>query len=392
MIYSYTATRVVGRLNIDIHLTPDKQLYCFIGESGVGKTVMLETMAKSLFYIHTVFRSQRADKNYSGLIFKEKINYQIKDYLLHLPDSIEINQKSIKSAEDGWGVISLNDIRNYGVPIECDRPVVFIGAKERGYLGNLQSKQFQMLGDRFERWLQVFEKSYNSMYGESTDHGQIAQWFIQRIAINPAFIPEANIHMEETIAVLEIMQRLEPNLKLVQTDSQGNKQLSLLFHEGNLLFDGVPIEKLPTGFISIIRIIQEIVSAYGAWHKDNSPLNETAGIVFIDEIEAHLHIKWQYRILSLLKEQFPCTTFYVTTYSPLVLSNLEQDEGYKLIRENNDITANPIDDMQGYFLADIVQTCFEVDPVTAPLSKQSLDRQRYARKALLALQGTVEII
>jgi len=391
MIHGYKATQVVSRLNFDIQLTPEKKLYCFIGENGVGKTVMLETMARSLLYMHTVFRTTRPEKKHSGTFFNEKINNAIKDYLLHLPASIEVNQQTIKPAGSGWGIVSLNTIQNYSVPLECDHPVIFIGAKERGYLSNLQSRQFHMLGDAFERWLQVFQKSYNSMYGESTDHGQIAEWFIQRIAINPNFVLDATVRLEETITVLEIMQELEPTLRLLQTDEQGNRRLSLAYHEGNLLFDGVPIEKLPTGFISIIRILQEIISAYGAWGGNGSHLNKIAGIVFIDEIEAHLHIKWQYKILSLLKEFFPNTTFYITTHSPLILSNLEHHEGYRLTRSKDDVTATPIDDIEGYFFTDLVNTYFEVNPITAPLSKQKQERQRVARKALLELQGTIEI-
>jgi len=391
MIHGYKATQVVSRLNFDIQLTPEKKLYCFIGENGVGKTVMLETMARSLLYMHTVFRTTRPEKKHSGTFFNEKINNAIKDYLLHLPASIEVNQQTIKPAGSGWGIVSLNTIQNYSVPLECDHPVIFIGAKERGYLSNLQSRQFHMLGDAFERWLQVFQKSYNSMYGESTDHGQIAEWFIQRIAINPNFVLDATVRLEETITVLEIMQELEPTLRLLQTDEQGNRRLSLAYHEGNLLFDGVPIEKLPTGFISIIRILQEIISAYGAWGGNGSHLNKIAGIVFIDEIEAHLHIKWQYKILSLLKEFFPNTTFYITTHSPLILSNLEHHEGYRLTRSKDDVTATPIDDIEGYFFTDLVNTYFEVNPITAPLSKQKQERQRAARKALLELQGTIEI-
>jgi len=391
MIHGYKATQVVSRLNFDIQLTPEKKLYCFIGENGVGKTVMLETMARSLLYMHTVFRTTRPEKKHSGTFFNEKINNAIKDYLLHLPASIEVNQQTIKPAGSGWGIVSLNTIQNYSVPLECDHPVIFIGAKERGYLSNLQSRQFHMLGDAFERWLQVFQKSYNSMYGESTDHGQIAEWFIQRIAINPNFVLDATVRLEETITVLEIMQELEPTLRLLQTDEQGNRRLSLAYHEGNLLFDGVPIEKLPTGFISIIRILQEIISAYGAWGGNGSHLNKIAGIVFIDEIEAHLHIKWQYKILPLLKEFFPNTTFYITTHSPLILSNLEYHEGYRLTRSKDDVTATPIDDIEGYFFTDLVNTYFEVNPITAPLSKQKQERQRVARKALLELQGTIEI-
>lgn len=45
-----------------------------------------------------------------------------------------------------------------------------------------------------------------------------------------------------------------------------------------------------------------------------------AGIVLIDEIEQHLHPKWQRTLLPTLMELFPNLQFVVTTHSPQVLS------------------------------------------------------------------------
>jgi predicted ATPase len=391
MIHNFRATKVVGRLNFDIELPQQQKLYCFIGENGVGKTTMLEAMAKSLLYIHAAFHKQKRENRYSGLLLKEKINRKIKDYPLHLPASIVINNETVKSVDSNWGITTLKELNNEQLPIECSQPIVFIGAKERGYLSNLQTKKFEMLGDKYDRLLQVFQKTYDSMYGNSTDNGQIAEWFIQRIAINPSFVPEAKIRMDEAIAVLEIMQQLEPKLKLVQLDKNNNKTLSLAYKDGKLLFDGMPFETLPTGFISIIRILQEIISAFGAWGGEKN-LNETAGIVFVDEIEAHLHIKWQYRILPLLKETFPNTTFYITTHSSLILSNLEEKEGYKLQQNNNHIQALPIEDINGYFVMDIIKKYFDVDSTEAvKLTETQLNRQREARKALLQLPDSINL-
>ncbi len=49
----------------------------------------------------------------------------------------------------------------------------------------------------------------------------------------------------------------------------------------------------------------------------NLDLDEMSGILMIDEIEQHLHPRWQRHIISLLREQFPKIQFIVTTHSPL---------------------------------------------------------------------------
>ena len=49
------------------------------------------------------------------------------------------------------------------------------------------------------------------------------------------------------------------------------------------------------------------------------------GIVLIDEIELHMHPAWQRKILKVLKETFPNIQFIVTTHSPIVLSEANED-------------------------------------------------------------------
>ena len=50
---------------------------------------------------------------------------------------------------------------------------------------------------------------------------------------------------------------------------------------------------------------------------------DVRGIVFIDEIEQHLHPRWQRNIMRLLIESFPRVQFVATTHSPLVASGCE---------------------------------------------------------------------
>jgi hypothetical protein len=87
---------------------------------------------------------------------------------------------------------------------------------------------------------------------------------------------------------------------------------------------------------------------------------ETEGLVFIDEIEAHLHPKWERTILPLLRKHFPKTTFYVTTHSPLIISTTEEGEGYELVTKENWIQAEKLGNPKNWYLADIYSQCFHV--------------------------------
>ncbi|MCB9603019.1 MAG: AAA family ATPase [Sandaracinus sp.] len=73
---------------------------------------------------------------------------------------------------------------------------------------------------------------------------------------------------------------------------------------------------------------------------------EMTGIVLLDEVDLHLHPRWQRALVPLLRKIFPRMQFVVTTHSPLVLTGFEAHE---IIR---------LDMVDGT----VVQTTFEQEP------------------------------
>ncbi|MEO0040700.1 MAG: hypothetical protein RL329_148, partial [Bacteroidota bacterium] len=65
---------------------------------------------------------------------------------------------------------------------------------------------------------------------------------------------------------------------------------------------------------------------------------ETTGIVTIDEIDLHLHPKWQQQVVSKLKNAFPKVQFVITTHSPIILSAADANvlllDGDKVLPQN----------------------------------------------------------
>lgn len=55
---------------------------------------------------------------------------------------------------------------------------------------------------------------------------------------------------------------------------------------------------------------------------------EGEGVVLIDEIELHMHPSWQRKVLRVLRETFPNIQFIVTTHSPQILG--ETDNNYNI--------------------------------------------------------------
>lgn len=79
----------------------------------------------------------------------------------------------------------------------------------------------------------------------------------------------------------------------------------------------------------VLDIIKQLASAYGTIHSvegdDGHVQILHEGVVFIDEIDVHLHVEWQKRIGFWLKSRFPKIQFVVTTHSPFICQ--AADEG-----------------------------------------------------------------
>ena len=55
-------------------------------------------------------------------------------------------------------------------------------------------------------------------------------------------------------------------------------------------------------------------------------LKETPGVVLIDELDVHLHPKWQRRVARDLKETFPSIQFVCASHSPQVIGEVKPEE------------------------------------------------------------------
>lgn len=55
-------------------------------------------------------------------------------------------------------------------------------------------------------------------------------------------------------------------------------------------------------------------------------LQETEGVVLIDELDLHLHPRWQRRVVEDLRRTFPKVQFICTTHSPFLIQSLRSGE------------------------------------------------------------------
>lgn len=100
------------------------------------------------------------------------------------------------------------------------------------------------------------------------------------------------------------------------------------YTDKNGLQMSIPLSQLSDGFKSTVSLIADIAYRMASLNPQlgTSVLNETDGIVLIDEVDLHLHPAWQHRILGDLLEIFPKVQFIVTTHAPAVISSAKSED------------------------------------------------------------------
>ncbi|MEI7587688.1 AAA family ATPase [Runella sp.] len=83
----------------------------------------------------------------------------------------------------------------------------------------------------------------------------------------------------------------------------------------------------------------------------------TPGVVLIDEVDLHLHPKWQRVITTILQKSFPKIQFFITTHSPQVLSSTPGENVY-ILKDYKIVSGNIF--TEGRDSNSILQDVFEV--------------------------------
>jgi hypothetical protein len=97
----------------------------------------------------------------------------------------------------------------------------------------------------------------------------------------------------------------------------------------------VPLRRLDFGYQSQIAWLVDFASRMFEYYPNSpDPLSEPA-VVLIDEIDLHMHPRWQRQIIGDLTERCPKTQFIVTAHSPLVVQ-AAADANIVLLRREGD--------------------------------------------------------
>ncbi len=97
----------------------------------------------------------------------------------------------------------------------------------------------------------------------------------------------------------------------------------------------VPIRQLGLGYKTLIAWMVDFASRlFERYPGSPNPLAEPA-VCLVDEIDLHLHPRWQRTIMQYLSERFPNTQFIVTAHSPLIVQ-AAVDANIAILRREGD--------------------------------------------------------
>jgi predicted ATP-dependent endonuclease of OLD family len=251
--------------SVELNLQENQRVYTLIGANGVGKTKTLEALFQVLFFRYQAISSDAV--SHESWVFK----------IMHI-GMTEFSTPRF----DSWS----NSLESSPSSTVHQLPIVFLASQNRGFIKHDvgSAKPIGTLEQRrnayFQRLIQGMNNNFTSL---NMDTG-IEEWFVTLAhSANPYQKQEDNRDIEIRV-VLELLNKIDSRIdpKYMQISGDGRV---------NLKIDGQPRElsHLSTGFASILKMLQAIVSGYG-YFTNETRLQQVKGIVLIDEIESHLHL------------------------------------------------------------------------------------------------------
>lgn len=144
---------------------------------------------------------------------------------------------------------------------------------------------------------------------------------------------------------------------------------------------------LPDGLKSIISWLSDLLMRLDRidWTDKSKSILEQNFILFLDEIEVHLHPSWQRKILPVVQDLFPNAQIFISTHSPFVVGSVDGARVYKfkLDENNNSVLDSEYWTEDGNSYDRILEEIFDIkERFGVGVQKQLDDFKEYKTKIL----------
>ncbi len=214
--------------------------------------------------------------------------------------------------------------------------------KENPLFEALNFVKFENSKFTLNQWLG--QNLINSSLAKTKSRGKEANEFDQKISILESIINEV------------IVDENEDNK--IKFEMQSATKLVLIKNNQELDFD-----VLPDGLKSLISWIGDLLMRLDSLNwKNDTPIFEREILLFLDEIEVHLHPAWQRKVLPVVQKLFKNAQIFVSTHSPFVVNSVDDAWVYELaVKDGKAKVREKSLTKTAYSIQTILREVFEVD-------------------------------
>lgn len=349
--------------NLRISLSPHgRQNLILTGKNGSGKTTLLLALEGFLsFLAHWEGKAEDEHYFWTGI--------------QGMPDELEITQHEVNRGEQYYRVVSyLFALNGINVALNSTAGIGQLLADGEFIIGYYPAER-RVLFDAVDGVEDVRLKAH---YGMEENPGTLLLKYMVHLKTQQAYANNAGD--EDSVKVIQSwFARFEDALRILLD----GKDIRLEYDYREYCFWIVEspqkkytFHQLSDGYSAIVQIVSDLMLRMDQdWLKKGAlSCYDKEGIVLVDELETHLHIELQRRILPFLTTFFPRIQFIVSTHSPYILSSVSNALVYDL--EKN----IALEDMSSYSAESIVEGYFDGQSYSEEIRKKIA---RYEKLAFL---------
>lgn len=209
----------------------------------------------------------------------------------------------------------------------------------------------------------IYQKENNlnkntSLFDESIELINVEEWYLQKFLALSSAENGVKVKLEQQLALIEkvvvdfLPDVLDLRIKEIKTVND-KSALEVKINEN----EWINLRNLSFGYQTLTALIVDIASKMMEQYPNSANPLEEPVIVLIDEIDLHLHPKWQRTVINKLSEHFPKAQFIATSHSPLIVqAALDKKANIVVCRKEGDkvVIDNSPDEVKGWRIDQIL--------------------------------------
>ena len=217
-------------------------------------------------------------------------------------------------------------------------------------------------GTEFKKKLDDRRCGYIGCLDSSMDVKSIQQWCLKQevMALNKGTVQEYKMFKNIVASFMKEINELD-NIPVIYYSLQFDE---LVYKDKRT---EMPISKLSAGYQSLLWMIMDLAYRVCMLNPELAGKEQINGVVLIDEIDLHLHPKWQWNVIEALQKTFENVQFIIATHSPIVISSSKKAN---LILLDDDQKVSYLPDCYGYEVEDVL--CYRQESVSRPKEVKAL--------------------